>query len=96
MDSDPDPDTDPAIFVTDLQRREQKTNLKNSQNNRNQGFSYYFWLMTEGSGSRSVPTNRSGSKRPNTYGSGYATLFLINYLCANLGIDLLDLLLNTV
>ncbi len=40
---------------------------KMSQNNRNQGFSYYFCLMIEGSGSgsRSIPlTNGSGSRRP--------------------------------
>ncbi len=35
---------------------------KESQNSRNQGFSYYFCLMTEGSGSGSIPlTNGSGS-----------------------------------
>jgi hypothetical protein len=40
---------------------------KKSQNNRNQGFSYYFCLMIEGSGSgsRSISlTNGSGSRRP--------------------------------
>ncbi len=38
---------------------------KESQNSRNQGFSYYFCLMIEGSGSGSVyRTNRSGSERP--------------------------------
>ncbi len=37
--------------------------IKKSQNNRKQGFSYYFCLMIEGSGS--VPlTNGSGSRRP--------------------------------
>ncbi len=36
---------------------------KESQNSRNQGFSYYFCMMTEGSGS--IPkTNGSGSGRP--------------------------------
>ncbi len=38
-----------------------------SQNSRNQDFSYYFCLMTEGSGSGSIPlTNKSGSgsRRP--------------------------------
>ncbi len=55
------------------------------KNSRNQGFSYYFCLMIEGSGSGSIPlTNGSGSRRPkniriririrntgtNTYGSG--------------------------
>ncbi len=42
-----------------------------SQNNRNQGFSYYFCLMIEGSGS--IPLTNgygSGSRRPKTYGSG--------------------------
>ncbi len=40
---------------------------KKSQNSRNQGFSYYFCLMIEGSGSRSVPPtygSGSGSRRP--------------------------------
>jgi hypothetical protein len=36
-----------------------------SQNSRNQGFSYYFCLMIEGSGSGSIPlTNGPGSGRP--------------------------------
>jgi hypothetical protein len=36
-----------------------------SQNSRNQGFSYYFCMMIEGSGSGSVPlTSGSGSGRP--------------------------------
>jgi hypothetical protein len=54
-----------------------KNVIKKSQNSRNQGFSYYFCLMIEGSGSRSVPLtigSRSGSKRPKTYGSGSLTL----------------------
>ncbi len=40
---------------------------KESQNSRNQGFSYYFCMMIEGSGSGSIPlTSRSGfgSRRP--------------------------------
>ncbi len=38
---------------------------KKSQNCINQGFSYYFCLMIEGSGSGSIPlTNGSGSMRP--------------------------------
>ncbi len=38
---------------------------KESLNSRNQGFSYYFCMMTEGSGSGSIPlTNGSGSGRP--------------------------------
>ncbi len=38
---------------------------KKSQNNRNQGFPYYFCSMTEGSGSESVSlTSWSGSRRP--------------------------------
>jgi hypothetical protein len=50
-----------------------KKNKRMSQNSRNQGFSYYSCLMTEGSGS--IPlTNGSGSRRPKTYGSGSATL----------------------
>jgi hypothetical protein len=40
---------------------------KNTQNSRNQSFSYYFCMMTEGSGSESgstLLTNGSGSGRP--------------------------------
>ncbi len=38
---------------------------KESQNSRNQGFSYYFCMMIEGSGSGSIPlTSGSGSWRP--------------------------------
>jgi hypothetical protein len=43
-----------------------------SQNSRNQGFSYYFCLMIEGSGSGSIPlTNGSDPDQgaPKTYGS---------------------------
>ncbi len=44
---------------------------KKSQNRRNQGFSYYFCLMIEGSG--------SGSRRQKTYGSyGFGSAALIN------------------
>ncbi len=40
-----------------------KNPKRSPQNSRKQGFSYYFWLMTEGSGS--IPlTSRSGSGRP--------------------------------
>ncbi len=41
--------------------------IKKSQNSRNQGFSYYFCLMIEGSGSRSIPLTNgsvSGCRRP--------------------------------
>jgi hypothetical protein len=41
--------------------------MKKSQNNRNQGFSYYFCFMKEGSGAGAVP-------RTNGYGAGSATL----------------------
>ncbi len=52
---------------------------KESQNSRNQGFSYYF-CMVEGSGS--IPlTSGSGSGRPKTCGSGSATLFFLNPRC---------------
>ncbi len=40
---------------------------KESQNSRNQGFSYYFWMMIEGSESGSIPLTSgsgSGSWRP--------------------------------
>ncbi len=64
----------------DLKRKKQSGKLKSkfsvwlhskhclqSQNSRNQGFSYYFCLMIEGSGSGSIPPTRrsgSGSRRP--------------------------------
>jgi hypothetical protein len=86
-----DPDPDLAIFITDLQDAKKtnffcllilsegtfSSCLKDekSQNSRNQGFSYYFCLMIEGSGAGdksvsgagfgSAPlTNGSGSRRP--------------------------------
>ncbi len=44
--------------------------LKKLQNSRNQGFSYYFCLMMEGSGSVLVANGSGcGSGRPKTYGS---------------------------
>ncbi len=53
----------------------------------NQGFSYYFCLMIEGSGSGSIPlTNRSGSRRPkkkvikkwqNSRNSGFSYYFCL-------------------
>ncbi len=51
---------------------------KEPQNSRNQGFSYYFRMMIEGSGSRSgsgsIPlTSGSGSGRPKTCGSGFGS-----------------------
>ncbi len=59
---------------------------------RNQGFSYYFCLMVEGSGSVSVPrTNRSGSGRQKKYphrsGSATLLLFHINRGCVPLWIQ---------
>jgi hypothetical protein len=43
----------------------QRKNLKESQNSRNQGFSYYFCMMIEGFGAGSIPlTSGSGSGRP--------------------------------
>jgi hypothetical protein len=43
---------------------------KESQNRRNQGFTYYFCIMIEGSGSVSIPlTSGFGSGRPKTCGS---------------------------
>jgi hypothetical protein len=53
-------DPDPAIFVIDLQDAKDKKVKKNLQSSRNQGFSYYFCLVIEGSGSR--------SRTPKTYG----------------------------
>ncbi len=62
-----------AIFTSFF--KDKKKSWKKSQNSRNQGFSYYFCLMIEGSGSGSIPhTNGSGSGRPKTSGSGSATL----------------------
>ena len=44
----------------------------------NQGFSYYFCMMIEGSGSGSIPlTSGSGSGRQKTRGSGSGTLIKI-------------------
>jgi hypothetical protein len=54
-----DPDPDPSLFIIDLQDVNED---KKSKNCRNQGFSYYFCLMIEGSG--------SGSLWPKTCGSG--------------------------
>ena len=63
--SNQDPDPDPPQNVMDPQRFFLKVHLhhftkiqsqKESQNRRNQGFSYYFGMMIEGSG--------SGSRRP--------------------------------
>jgi hypothetical protein len=46
-------DPDPVIFVSGLQdgNTKDKRDRKKSKNRRNQGFSYYFCLMIEGSGS---------------------------------------------
>ncbi len=50
--------------------------LKKSQNSRNQGFSYFFCLMMEGSGSRSLSVQiMTDSDGPTTYGPGSTTLF---------------------
>ncbi len=75
-----DPDPDPAIFVIYLQDANKKPTFyfifftfffkdKESQNSRNQGLSYYFCMMIEGSrsGSGSIPLTNgsgSGSRRP--------------------------------
>jgi hypothetical protein len=77
-------DSDSPIFVFDLQFANKKLIKKvfqlitfferskvqkKSQNSRNKGFSYYFCLMTKGSGS--IPlTSGSGSGRPKTCRSG--------------------------
>jgi hypothetical protein len=50
-----------------------KKSPKMQQNSRNQGFSYYFCLMTEGSGSGSIPlTSGSGPKICGS-GSGFGS-----------------------
>ncbi len=71
-----DPDPDPSIFIIDLQdsnkkriflktSKTSKRSHKTVETTRNQGFSYYFCLMIEGSGSRSIPlTSGSGSLWP--------------------------------
>jgi hypothetical protein len=47
---------------------------KEITNSRNQGFSCYFCLMIEGSGSIPLTNGSgSGSRRPKTYGSGFGT-----------------------
>ncbi len=66
MDPDPDADPDPSIFIIDLQ----DANKKKSQNIRNQGFSYWFCLMIEGSEAGSRAGSGSGSI-PLTNGSGW-------------------------
>ncbi len=43
---------------------------KESQNSRNQGFSYYFCMMVEGSGTGSIPPDPG---RPKTCGSGFGS-----------------------
>ncbi len=65
--------------------------IKKSQNSRNQGYSYYFCLMIDGSGSRMVLADPDPGG-PNTYesygsGSGSATLNLTftNQLMLQLG-----------
>jgi hypothetical protein len=54
---------------------------KESQICRNEGFSYYFCVMIEGSGSGSIPlTSGSGSGRPKTCGSGSGILLFTIYI----------------
>jgi hypothetical protein len=58
-----------TLFFKDKKPKEVK------ENSINQGFSYYFCLMIEGSGSGCIPlTNGSGSRRPKTCGSGNTAL----------------------
>ncbi len=74
--TDADADLDPAIFVIDLQDANKKLIEKEVTIRRNQGFSYYFCLMTEGSGSGSIPlTSGSGPGCPETCGSGFGSGF---------------------
>jgi hypothetical protein len=93
-----DPNSDPAIFVIDLQDASKKIifntifsayyflkvhldhftkikSQKESQMSRNQGFSYYYCMLIEGSGSESgsIPLTSGagpGSGSPKTCGSG--------------------------
>jgi hypothetical protein len=61
---------------------------KESQNSRNQGFSYYFCMMIEGSGSGSIPlTTRSGSGRPKNIWIRWIRIRIRNTeLCLGLGL----------
>jgi len=72
---DPDPASKKIIFYTifssyyflkvHLHHFSKIKSQKESQNSRNQGFSCYFCMMIEGSGSGSIPlTSGSGSGRP--------------------------------
>jgi hypothetical protein len=86
MDPDSDANANPAIFLIDLQDANKKLIKKvfcillfevkkKSQNSRNQGFSYYFCLMIEGSGvgsgSEYIPlTNRIRIRIPNNVKKG--------------------------
>ncbi len=76
--TDPHADSEHWYIYIILQRQ---TVIKKLQNSRNQGFSYNFCWMMEGSGTRSGSvTNGSGcvSRGPKTYGSGYGFGTLIH------------------
>ncbi len=67
------------LFEVHLHHFSKIKSQKESQNSRKQGFSYYFCMMREGSGSGSIPlTSGSGSGRPKNmwipFGSGSSTL----------------------
>ncbi len=47
-----------GTFASFFEDKKSKRSHKKSQNSRNQGFSYYFCLMIEGSGSGSVPLTK--------------------------------------
>ncbi len=68
------------FFTVHLHHISKIKSQKESQNSRNQGFSYYFCMMIEGSGSGSLPlTSGSGwAKTRGSGGSGSATLILGN------------------
>jgi hypothetical protein len=65
---DPDADPDPAIFVMTFKIKSQKEDTKQY---RNQGFSYFFCLVIEGS-----DTDPGGPKTYGSDGSGSATLII--------------------
>ncbi len=63
---------------------------KKSQNGRNQGLSYYFCLMIEGSGSGSIPLTNGPDPDPGgpkTRGSGDVHPKLVKYLALEYGVS---------
>jgi hypothetical protein len=77
LDADPDPDPEHWYFYIILQTKVKKK----SQNSGNQGFSYYFCFMMEGSGSVFVTNgSRCESGGLKTFGSGSTKLLPMHCL----------------